>query len=260
MSVQSSKTARADSLRTARGINAWPGGPPETEDWEVQSVSSTTTTARIVRASPTEVTRSNPRLPDAAGGVGAADDSSPATTVLVASPSRQIVRSLTAGLLDLGIGRVLQVGSVERADEVIAGSVVGDLALVSVTFGPPVVRLIQGLCRIGWRRVIALIPTADPGTLAGALEAGATGVLLSGYATYAATDPPADPANVRDLSRRERDVIRLVAEGRSNRLIAQDLLLSSMTVKAHLARITRKLGAADRAQIVAIAIRAGIID
>ena len=223
-------------------------------------MSSATTAAQTVRASPTEVTQSNTGLPDAAGDVGAADDSSPATTVLVASPSRNVVQSLTARLLDLGIGRVMQVGSVERADEVIAGSVVGDLALVSVTFGAPTIRLIQGLCQIGWRRVIALIPTADPGTLTSALDAGATGVLLSRCTTCSATEPPADPANVRCLSGRERQVIRLVAEGRSNRLIGQDLLLSSMTVKAHLSRIARKLGAGDRAQIVAIAIRAGIID
>lgn len=222
-------------------------------------MSRATTAAATVRASPTEVTRSNTGLPDTAGDMGAADDSSPASTVLVASPSRQIVRSLTAGLLDLGIGRVMQVGSVERVDEVIAGSVVGDLALVSVTFGAHTVRLIQGLCQ-SWRRVIALIPTADEGTLTSALDAGATGVLLSRCATCSATEPPADPANVRGLSGRERDVIRLVAEGRSNRLIGQDLLLSSMTVKAHLARIAHKLGAGDRAQIVAIAIRAGIID
>ena len=92
-------------------------------------MSSATTAAQTVRASPTEVTRSNTGLPDAAGDMGAADDSSPASTVLVASPSRHIVRSLTAALLDLGIGRVMQVGSVERADEVIASSVVGDLVL-----------------------------------------------------------------------------------------------------------------------------------
>ena len=222
-------------------------------------MSSATTAAQTVRASPTEVTRSNTGLPDAAGDMGAADDSSPASTVLVASPSRHIVRSLTAALLDLGIGRVMQVGSVERADEVIASSVVGDLALVSVTFGLPTARLIQGLCQIGWRRVIALIPTADPGILASALDAGATGVLLNRCAT-GSTELHPDPADVWALSRRERDVIRLVAEGRSNRLIGQDLLLSPMTVKAHLARIARKLGAGDRAQIVAIAIRAGIID
>ena len=190
---------------------------------------------------------------------GAAARPLPVTMVLVAAPSRHIVQSLTAGLHDLGVGRVLQVGSAARLDEVIAGTVVGDLALVSVAFGAPTDRLIHGLCRVGWPRVIALVPTADPGTFIAALHAGASGVLLPNTA-WPAPDPPADPPGARDLSPREQDVIRLVAEGQSNRGIGQELLLSSLTVKSHLARIGRKLGTGDRAQIVAIAMRAGIID
>ena len=61
------------------------------------------------------------------------------------------------------------------------------------------------------------------------------------------------------LSAREREVLRLVAGGRSNQQIGDQLCLSMLTVKSHLVRIGRKLGTGDRAGIVAVAMRAGII-
>jgi DNA-binding NarL/FixJ family response regulator len=50
-----------------------------------------------------------------------------------------------------------------------------------------------------------------------------------------------------------------VAAGRSNRDIGAELNLSALTVKSHLARIARKLGTGDRAEMVAVALRAGVI-
>ncbi len=61
------------------------------------------------------------------------------------------------------------------------------------------------------------------------------------------------------LSAREIEVLRLVAEGKTNRDIGEALGLSALTVKSHLARIARKLGTGDRAQMVALAMRAGVI-
>jgi len=155
---------------------------------------------------------------------------------------------------------VVQVGSIEHVDNVIAGREIGDLALVSVSFGAPTARLINGLRRIGWRRVIALIPNADLGALTDALDAGATGILLDRDGKSSTLDPPSDPPGVRALSDKEIEVIRLVADGQTNREIGRNLLLSSLTVKSHLARISHKLGAGDRAQIAVIAMRAGVID
>jgi len=63
----------------------------------------------------------------------------------------------------------------------------------------------------------------------------------------------------RELSAREVEVLRLVADGRSNKEIGEELSLSAITVKSHLSRIGRKLGAGDRAQMVALAMRAGVI-
>jgi len=61
------------------------------------------------------------------------------------------------------------------------------------------------------------------------------------------------------LSAREVDVLRHVAEGNRNRDIAGRLFISEETVKVHLRHIMGKLGANDRTQSVAIAVRRGII-
>jgi DNA-binding NarL/FixJ family response regulator len=61
------------------------------------------------------------------------------------------------------------------------------------------------------------------------------------------------------LSNRESEVLGLLAEGLSNRLIAAELVLGEETVKTHLRNIYRKLEVKDRAQAVAIAIRQGIV-
>jgi DNA-binding NarL/FixJ family response regulator len=62
------------------------------------------------------------------------------------------------------------------------------------------------------------------------------------------------------LSVRERDVLRLVADGHRNRAVAERLFISEETVKAHIKHIMDKLGANDRTHAVAIAVRRGIIE
>jgi len=61
------------------------------------------------------------------------------------------------------------------------------------------------------------------------------------------------------LSGREVDVLRHVATGNRNRDIAETLYIAEETVKVHLKHIMHKLGANDRTQAVAIAVRRGII-
>ncbi|MCU0751402.1 MAG: response regulator transcription factor [Akkermansiaceae bacterium] len=61
------------------------------------------------------------------------------------------------------------------------------------------------------------------------------------------------------LSNREVEVLRLVAKGTANKQIAAALHLSGDTVKTHLAHIMRKLGAADRAHAVTLAIEKGFL-
>ncbi|WP_420467735.1 response regulator [Panacagrimonas sp.] len=61
------------------------------------------------------------------------------------------------------------------------------------------------------------------------------------------------------LSVREMQILEALAEGRSNKMIARAMDLSEETVKSHLRRIYEKLGAADRAHAVAIALRQQLI-
>jgi DNA-binding NarL/FixJ family response regulator len=62
------------------------------------------------------------------------------------------------------------------------------------------------------------------------------------------------------LSNREREVLKLLAEGRSNREIAELLTLSAKTVMAHRANIMEKLDIHNRTELVKFAIRVGLVD
>jgi len=61
------------------------------------------------------------------------------------------------------------------------------------------------------------------------------------------------------LTAREVDVLRHIAGGNRNRDIGERLFISEETVKVHIKHIMEKLGASDRTQAVAIAVRRGII-
>lgn len=61
------------------------------------------------------------------------------------------------------------------------------------------------------------------------------------------------------LTEREREVFQLVAHGLSNGEIATELFISPATAKTHVSRVTMKLGARDRAQLVALAYESGFV-
>ena len=123
----------------------------------------------------------------------------------------------------------------------------------------------------------------------GALRAGASGFLLKGgepsdllsairlvaageallaptvtkrlIEAYIAQPEPARatvPNGLEELSARELEILHQVAQGHTNREIADALYLSPLTVKTHVSRILTKLGARDRVQLVVIAYQAGI--
>ncbi|MBK3633400.1 response regulator transcription factor [Streptomyces sp. MBT97] len=139
-------------------------------------------------------------------------------------------------------------------------------------------------------RVLVLTTFEDDRNVARALRAGASGflgkgvspeVLLSGIRTVAAgdallspgatralitrflavpdSDDPVLPEVLKALTDREREVMALAAHGRSNAEIAAELVLSPLTVRSHIQRAMTKLDARDRAQLVVIAYRSGLV-
>lgn len=70
----------------------------------------------------------------------------------------------------------------------------------------------------------------------------------------------AEEAVVEELTEREREVTRLIALGRSNREIADELVISEKTVKTHVSHILEKLNLQDRTQLAIFAIRKGWVE
>lgn len=81
---------------------------------------------------------------------------------------------------------------------------------------------------------------------------------LRPFATYGKGNTDAE--KIATLTRREREVVTVVAAGLKNRQIAEKLLISEATVSHHLTSIFNKLGISDRSQLVAYAYRNSLTD
>jgi DNA-binding NarL/FixJ family response regulator len=92
------------------------------------------------------------------------------------------------------------------------------------------------------------------------LSAAATRMLVT---RFLATPEPASadalPAQLAQLTAREREMTALAAEGKSNTEIAEELFLSPLTVRTHIQRAMNKLHARDRAQLVVFAYQSGLV-
>jgi DNA-binding NarL/FixJ family response regulator len=135
-------------------------------------------------------------------------------------------------------------------------------------------------------RVIVLTSFLDDERLMPAIEAGADGYLLkdvepselaqairtaqAGEAMIAPTvagrllrklsqPRPPKPADAERLTRREQEVLELIAAGRSNKRIAFELGISEKTVKTHVGHLLAKLGVSDRTQAALLAVQSGLV-
>jgi len=194
-------------------------------------------------------------LPDR-GGVPLPRPGRFAALVVVANPG---VRDAVAHTLRvLGARHVLEVSSVTEA-RAKSRAGVADLCVVEAALPDGSgITLVRELRAAGWQRGIVLASSDDPYSVRAAVTAGVRSYLVSAAPTGAR--PASERGDgVDTLSAREIQVLQLVAEGKSNKDIGEALGLSALTVKSHLARIARKLGTGDRAEMVATALRSGAI-
>jgi DNA-binding NarL/FixJ family response regulator len=188
--------------------------------------------------------------------------------VVVATPFMR--ETLARALRGLGAVDVVEAGSLAEARVRGRGSAARDLAVVdgSLPDGSGIA-LMAELRALGWSRGLVLSSAEDPYTVRAALAAGVRAFLVTPSATTA-RGAHADlnsqgrvrgtrVSGAEGLSGREVEVLQLVSDGRSNKDIGEALGLSALTVKSHLARIARKLGTGDRAEMVVVAMRAGVV-
>ncbi len=136
-------------------------------------------------------------------------------------------------------------------------------------------------------RVIVLTSFLDDERLMPAIQAGAAGYLLKDVepaelarairaatpATRSSTRPSPRASSARSptarprprpdqerLTRREHEVLTLIARGRSNKRIAFELGISEKTVKTHVGHVFAKLGVTDRTQAALLAVQQGLVE
>lgn len=144
------------------------------------------------------------------------------------------------------------------------------------------VAAIEGLRSRPNVRVLVLSSYIDDAQVFNAIQAGAAGYLLKDVAPEALAQAvrdvhagravlhpeaasrlmhrTAEPAVGADLTPRERDVLRLLAEGFANKEIGRRLMVSEKTVKTHVSSILGKLGVQDRTQAALAAVRLRLLD
>ncbi|GAA3018794.1 response regulator transcription factor [Streptomyces lactacystinicus] len=219
----------------------------------------------------------------------------PTAMVVIADP--RVRNTVTRHLWALGVRDVIEVSSIAEARPRVSTPRDICVADVHLPDGSGLTILAETRAA-GWPNGLALSAADDIGAVRSALAGGVKGYVVTGTRTNVAmpgrpgmplgaaglagrmrrpgmpgmpgaAGAPGAPgapgaagaqqAAYRELSGREVEVLRLVAEGQSNKAIGVAMGLSALTVKSHLARIARKLGTGDRAGMVAVALRTGII-
>lgn len=207
--------------------------------------------------------------------------------LMLADDHRMLREGLRRSMVDQGFDVV---GEARDGDEAVrlAEELRPEVILMDVTMpemdGVEATRQIKG--SLPEIKIVMLTMHADQEVLAAAIRAGASGYLVKDCSTEeiasavrmavsgeTALSPQLaasmldevrkldQPANEEDriITRREEEVLQLIADGCSTPEVAERLFISQKTVKNHLASIYQKLDARDRTQAVLQAVRMGIV-
>ena len=201
--------------------------------------------ARVFVVAPTPFSRAGLRSILESAEVGA--------DVLVVGEADSVVE-----LVPPGVHVVVVAGDDPLEEAVRAVAEEGTQAILLLSEDDRSVSLLREFAPHGWGVVS---PDTSPEELSAAIVAVAqglvvlprtlTGRLLRGHE---AVEEPTEP-----LTTREREVLGLLGQGLSNKMIARDLRISEHTVKFHVSSIYAKLGAASRTEAVGLGARLGLI-
>lgn len=208
--------------------------------------------------------------------------------LLLADDHRMLREGLRRSMIDEGFDVVGEADNGEIAVQLVA-ELQPDVVLMDVSMpemdGVEATRQIRAAGSD--TRIIMLTMHADTEVLAQAIRAGASGYLVKDCSTeevaeavrtsangdtalspgLAATmleevrrlETPSPDDDDRVITKREEEVLQLIADGCSTPEVAEQLFISQKTVKNHLASIYQKLDARDRTQAVLQAVRMGIV-
>lgn len=146
----------------------------------------------------------------------------------------EATRTITGLLKDT---RILVLTSFAADEKVFPAIKAGALGYLLKDSGP--FDLLQGI-----RQVHRGQPTLEPS--------------IASKVLFELAHPAKDPLTTDPLTARELDVLRLVAQGRSNREIAEKLVITELTVSTHVSNILGKLHLASRTQAALFALREGL--
>jgi DNA-binding NarL/FixJ family response regulator len=208
------------------------------------------------------------------------------TTVLLADDHQLLRQAVRRALEDAGFDVAGEAGDGEEAAS-LAAHHQPDVVVMDVTM--PVLDGIRATRRVRElapsSRVVMLTMHGEESLLADAIDAGASAFLTKDCSLQEVVravrsaaegetmlspdlaasllgqfrEPPADGPAPSPLTKREEEILQLVADGRSTTEVARDLFISAKTVKNHLASIYVKLDARDRTQAVLSGVRMGIV-